>query len=121
LVIESIRVNAVIRIQAGDQPIERAVIALTHHLDPVADEQCGAHALAGLIATFGSRPKVDDLGPTGGADVGEDGQVHLVVLCQGQHRSSSLEHLVGPILAGVAEHLGLAVEDVKPIPPECLA
>jgi hypothetical protein len=40
--------------------------------------------------------------------------VNVVILGKPQHCLCGPEHLSGPVLTGVAEHSGCAIEDVKP-------
>jgi hypothetical protein len=53
------------------------------------------------------------LGTTGSTDVHEQRQVDLVLLRNSQHGSRSTKHLSGPVLTGVAEHSGYAIENIK--------
>lgn len=103
------------RIQLAQDVVKCAVVALTQHPDPMADQQGSANALSGLMVALYPCPPIDDLRSTGGTDVSKKGQTHLTVECLRQHRMGGLDHRLSPILSRVAEDPSSSVEDIEPI------
>ena len=117
MVIPSGRISMVGGLEFAHDSIERAVIPLTHDFDPVTDQERSTHSLPHSMTTLRPRTVIDHLGTTGSTDVHEQRQVNVVLLRNPQHGLCSTKHLSGPVLTGVAEHSGCAIENIKPGAP----
>jgi hypothetical protein len=103
------------RIQFAQDAVEGAVVALTQHPDPMADQEGGADALSGLMVALCPCPSIDDLGSTGGTGVGKKRQTHLTVPGLRQDGMGGLDHRLRPILSRITEDPSRSVEHIEPI------
>jgi hypothetical protein len=60
-------------------------------------------------------PSIDDLRSTGGTDVCEECQKHLILPCHRQHGVGGIDHGLSPILSRTAKDPCSSVEDIEPI------